>query len=80
MSLDDFAKSLSMFSVDRPVVNHTGIAGTFDFHLEYAVDETDAFGLPIAAALQQQLGLRLEAASGPRELLIIEHVERPSGN
>ena len=40
MSLDEFAKTLTMYGLDRPVVNKTGIAGTFDFHLEYALDET----------------------------------------
>lgn len=73
--------------VDRPVVNKTGITGKFDFHLEYGAtspgihhDGADATGPPVAAALQQQLGLRLEPASGPCDLLVVDHVERPIGN
>jgi uncharacterized protein (TIGR03435 family) len=34
----------------------------------------------IFAAIQEQLGLRLEASRGPAEILIIDHVERPSEN
>jgi uncharacterized protein (TIGR03435 family) len=37
-------------------------------------------GPSLSTALQQQLGLKLEPAKGPRELLVIDHVERPSGN
>jgi uncharacterized protein (TIGR03435 family) len=39
-----------------------------------------AQGLTIFAALEQQLGLKLEAKRGPIEILVIDHVERPSGN
>jgi uncharacterized protein (TIGR03435 family) len=37
-------------------------------------------GPSLSTALQQQLGLKLEPAKGPRELLVIDHVERPSDN
>jgi uncharacterized protein (TIGR03435 family) len=39
-----------------------------------------AGGVSIFTALQQQLGLKLEAAKGPRVYLVIEHIERPSAN
>jgi bla regulator protein BlaR1 len=39
-----------------------------------------AGGLSIFTALQQQLGLKLEATKGPRDYLVIEHIERPSAN
>jgi uncharacterized protein (TIGR03435 family) len=39
-----------------------------------------AQGLTIFAALEQQLGLKLEATRGPIEIVVIDHVERPSGN
>lgn len=40
MSIDDFIKTSLGQRLDRPVINKTGVAGLFDFHLEYAPDET----------------------------------------
>jgi uncharacterized protein (TIGR03435 family) len=75
--------------MDRPVINRTGVAGLFDIHLEFAPGTTspddaaaasDAAGPSIFTALQQQLGLKLEAARGPGEFVVIDHIEKPSGN
>lgn len=83
MSLDAFAQAY-LGGLDRPVINKTGIAGLFDFRLEFAPDEAasdDPAGAPsMFTALQQQLGLRLETGKGPGEFLVIDRVERPSGN
>jgi uncharacterized protein (TIGR03435 family) len=99
MDLDAFAKFLGL-NLDRPIIDKTGIAGIFDFHLEFAPDETtprllrgsgavDAPGLTptepssgssIREAIQEQLGLRLDPAKGPGEILVIDHVEKPSDN
>ena len=72
---------------EREVVNRTGLSGKYDFQLDWTPDSGpcpaagDAVGLPsIYGAIQQQLGLKLEAAKGPVELLVIDHVERPSEN
>ena len=89
-----FIRMLSQ-RVGRPVIDKTGIKGTFDFHLEYAPDEfsggataearvqgglPDVSGESIFTAVQEQLGLRIESAKGPGEFLVIDHVERPSEN
>jgi uncharacterized protein (TIGR03435 family) len=75
--------------VGRPVIDQTGIAGRFDFTLEYAPEnEAEARlyaldptgGTSILTALQEQLGLKLESAKGPEEFFGIDHVERPSEN
>ena len=99
-NLTDFGHLLA-FGFDRPVIDKTGIAGKFDFHLEFTPDEstpkflggTDRDGgppSPAAAASDpvgpsimtaiQQLGLKLEPAKGPKELLVIDRLERPTAN
>ncbi len=91
MTLDEFSglvltASAFGFKFDRPLVNKTGLAGRFDFHLEFAIDDvraaasSDAVGPSIFTAVQQQLGLNLDPVKGPAEFLVIDHVERPSEN
>jgi uncharacterized protein (TIGR03435 family) len=73
---------LTAFS-GRPVINKTGITGQFDIHLEFTPDRnSDApnAGPSIFTAIEEQLGLKLVSAKGPGEFLIIDRVERPSGN
>jgi uncharacterized protein (TIGR03435 family) len=87
MTLDHFAKILSISS-DRKVINHTGITGRFDFHLEYANPRllgppdgpADVPATPSIFAAVEELGLRLEATKGPGEFLVIDSVERPTEN
>jgi uncharacterized protein (TIGR03435 family) len=73
-------------ALDRTVINKTGLTGAFDFHLEWAPQRTsdvplDDSGAPsIFTAVQEQLGLRLEAGKGPVEFFVIDHAERPSEN
>jgi bla regulator protein BlaR1 len=90
-TVEEFSK-IFLGMMDRPVINKTGITGRFDFRLEYTRDEvsfTDGPPMepsdePVAAsiftAIQEQLGLKLIPAKGPREFLVIDHVERPSEN
>jgi len=65
------------FSVilDRDVVDRTGIAGTFDIHLDQTSGDRDALGAVTQAV--QSLGLNLEPAKASGEFLVIDHVERP---
>jgi uncharacterized protein (TIGR03435 family) len=82
--------------VDRPVVDKTNLKGLFDIRLKFtplpvsaAATSLTTQGVPAGAepngpsiftALQEQLGLRLEAARGPTEVLVIDHAEKPSAN
>ncbi len=92
--VDQFCKVLGR-TLGRPVIDRTGITGLFDFHLEFALDDTmpgagrrgpapatpdDPPGPSIFAAVQQQLGLKLESSKGSGEVLVIDRVSRPSAN
>jgi uncharacterized protein (TIGR03435 family) len=70
------------------VINRTSIAGLFDIHLEFSGLEISA-GLSgdadnaapsIFTAVQEQLGLKLSPDKGPVEVLVVDHVEKPSAN
>jgi uncharacterized protein (TIGR03435 family) len=77
-------------NLGRNVIDRTGLTGTFDVHLKWAIDPLTSPAAPGAAqdlagpslptALQEQLGLRLESTRGPVEVLVIDHIERPSEN
>jgi uncharacterized protein (TIGR03435 family) len=84
MTLDDFAK-IHLTLAGRPVIDKTGIPGQFDFHLEFAPDESTPPGEPpagptIFTAVEEQLGLKLEPTRGPGEFLVIDSISKPSQN
>lgn len=64
----------------RPVIDRTGIEGEFDFKVSYAIDDNPDSGSSLLVAVQEQLGLKLEAAKGPVETLVVDHAEKPSAN
>jgi hypothetical protein len=76
-----------LFTDGKEVIDKTGVQGRFDFHLEYLrgggpppADPDPAHAAPSIFTAVQQLGLRMEAAKGPVDVLVIDHVERPSEN
>ena len=81
VSMAHFVQILSEQQLDRPVVDRTNFTEPFDFKLEYAaMDRPDAAGPAIFAAIQEQLGLRLDPLKASVEVLVIDHIERPSEN
>lgn len=68
-----------------PVIDRTGLSGSFAYQMFYAPEEArDVPGEPNApaytTALQEQLGLKLEATRGPVEVLVIASVQQPTEN
>jgi uncharacterized protein (TIGR03435 family) len=64
---------------DRPIVDRTGLSGTFEWQLVFATGATPNAGLPsVFTAVEEQLGLKLEAQTAPFEVLVIDAVERPT--
>jgi uncharacterized protein (TIGR03435 family) len=80
VNMRTMAERIGELAVHRPVTDRTGFAGEFDFKLRYATDDNPRTGPSIFAAIQEQLGLKLEAAKGLVEILLIDKAEKPSGN
>jgi uncharacterized protein (TIGR03435 family) len=89
VTIAELVTHLSSGGFDRPVVDRTGLTGVFDFEYEYtsrqALAPASEPGAPALAeaptrevALEEQLGLRLEDARAPVDILVIESAERPS--
>jgi uncharacterized protein (TIGR03435 family) len=80
ITMTRFAEVLSR-QTDLPVIDRTDLKGAFNLKLEWtpANVKTDD-GPSLFTALQEQLGLRLEARKVPVEFLVIDHAEKPSEN
>jgi bla regulator protein blaR1 len=89
-SLELLATKLSdLGDLGRPVIDRTGLAGNFDFTLDYVPEKggtvpLDTNGDPIGPAfvdaLREESGLKLVGIEGPVQNLVVDHVEKPSGN
>jgi len=81
--LDDFAEILTT-NLDRPVLNRTNLTGSYDFTLTWdqpAEPPNGSAWTPIGAVLfplVRSLGLRLDSARAPVEILVVDSVERPT--
>jgi uncharacterized protein (TIGR03435 family) len=77
----EFIASQLSRSMGRPVIDRTGLTGPFDFRLEHVYDpEEEADPVTIAQRTVQALGLKLERSRGPVEMIVIDHLEKPSAN
>lgn len=85
-SMDQLVQMLAM-QFGRPVFEKTGLTGKYDFVLKYRgrwdsdrpADDMDPMP-PMDRALQEQLGLKVEGTKGPIQMLVIDHIEKPSPN
>jgi uncharacterized protein (TIGR03435 family) len=81
--------------LDRPVIDKTGLKGLFDFRLEFAPIQPSAAALAdggaapagltdprpsVFAAIQDQLGLRLDSTRGPVDVVVVDSIQKPSEN
>jgi uncharacterized protein (TIGR03435 family) len=81
-TMELLARHLSVLDLGRPLIDRTGLTGRFDFTIEWTPDATipDAPAPTSVQALRDQLGLKLEPATGPIQILIVDRIERPSAN
>jgi uncharacterized protein (TIGR03435 family) len=89
-NMGHFAVFLGSSVLDRPVVDRTGLAGRFDFMLNWTPDQSPSSVAPTTpdpnappgffTAIQEQLGLRIETQTAPVDVIVIDRVEKPSDN
>ena len=93
MALSNFAQMLGSM-LNRPIYDRTNLTGNFDIQLEYTPDQMPQIppgvtlppgltlpspdGPSLNTALQEQLGLKLDATRGPVDVLVIDSVEQPT--
>ena len=91
----EFAGLMQSAVLDKPVVDHTGITGKFDFELKWTPDQgqfetfggikapaTENADAPpdLFTAIQQQIGLKINSTKAPTDVMVIDKVEKPSAN
>ncbi len=68
------------------VIDKTGLSGTYDFDMQYSQarekerDQDPTIWPQITDAVEDQLGLKLESTKGPIQVLVVDHIDRPSEN
>jgi uncharacterized protein (TIGR03435 family) len=80
VNMANFANLLRL-AVDRPIVDKTGLEGTFAIHMVFSPDLPGDSDLPtILDAMKEQLGLELVPAKGKVKALVVDHIEEPTPN
>jgi uncharacterized protein (TIGR03435 family) len=90
VTIEFIGKHLIANFLNRPVIDRTGLSGTFDVAMEWTPEvngpgagadvQPDSTGPTFLEALSEQLGLKAESQRGPAEVLVIDHVEHPTEN
>ena len=90
MSLFASALTAFPFGLDRPILDKTGLTGSFDLTIEFGLDGSiklngvdvtpDESAPTFLEPLKEQLGLKLESTKGPVDTIVIDHIEEPSEN
>jgi uncharacterized protein (TIGR03435 family) len=94
-NMADFRQLMQSAVLDRPVIDQTELKGRFDFTLLWTPDDsqfqgmgakipppTDAANAPpnLYTAIQEQLGLKLDATKALADVMVVDHAEQPSAN
>lgn len=89
VSMSQIAAYLSLQGgLDRPMVDQTGLTGTYDFSIQFTEESgasgagaaTDPQGTTFMEALKEQLGMKLVRTTAAVRVPVIDHIERPSEN
>jgi uncharacterized protein (TIGR03435 family) len=78
--ISDLAGFLSLFA-GRPVIDQTGLTSNYNIDLKWANENVTDSPLPsLPAALREKFGLELKPQTAPVNVLVIDHVEKPTPN
>ena len=93
MQLSFFCSGFLSGEAERLVLDRTNLTGRFDIRLQWTpagesvansagnpTAQPGESGPSIFTAVREQLGLRLEPAKAPVEVLVIDHAEKPTAN
>jgi uncharacterized protein (TIGR03435 family) len=96
MSMKEFCHGMQEAVMDKPVVDQTGLTGRYDFNLNWTPDQSQfaSFGAHIPppnpddpnappslyTALQEQLGLKMDVTKANVDVMVIDHIDKPSAN
>jgi uncharacterized protein (TIGR03435 family) len=84
MPMAKLAYLLSRFETERPIIDKTGLDGMYEVKLTWTLRpiqnaNPDATEIPLFTALEEQLGLKLEARKGPVDVLVVDGAEKIPG-
>lgn len=66
--------------LDRPLIDKTGLTGNYEWATRFRSSTSEGDAPLFADALNRDLGLRIEGATGPYEVIVVEGVEMPTPN
>jgi len=92
--MKDFCGTMQIAVLTRPVVDHANLPGRWDFKLSWTPDEGQfsGFGMKLPSddqpgaqpssftAIQNQIGLKLASLKIPVDVMLVDHLQRPTGN
>jgi uncharacterized protein (TIGR03435 family) len=88
-SIGDFIGELQRLTMNRPIVDKTGLTGVYTIQIVFTREEPDALGMTqlpdtaapnLLVALQEQLGLKLQSTKTPVDVIVIDQAEQPEAN
>lgn len=92
MPIGAFIGGLARTLQDRPIVDRTGLTGKYDITVTWMPDgmkpedlekipkEQRPEDLSLFQAMEKEAGLKLEATKGPVQVIVVDHIEKPSDN
>jgi uncharacterized protein (TIGR03435 family) len=95
MDMKEFANGMQSAVMDKPVIDQTGLKDKYDFNLKWTPDDSQfaqfrGAGAPptedpnappsLYTAIQEQAGLKIGPGKAADDVIVIDHVEKPSAN